>query len=777
LNKGERGLRSAVAAFTRVVLHARLVVLAVTIGLTLWLGALASSLKVSISTDDILPESHPYVRVIKEARSKFGAELPYIVVFTNLNGPATSLIKVYEAFSREVLTLPNVKGDRLLSLASSKTRMVTGSADGLKVEGVLDELPTNPTEALAVLRHRIETSPIHERLFLSRDGRSLAAYVEFTPSLGGYSGDFLALESLANRLGSERMRVDIGGQSSLLAETELMSNRMGIFFPLAILIIGLIHFESFRSSQAVVLPVLTGLIATVWSVGLFSAAGFALDPFNALAPVLILAVGAGHAVQVLKRYTEVYAELPGNRSRARQDAAIVAALSDVAPPLLAAAAVAISAFLSLMLFDAETIRRFGMLVAFGIASIVAIEFTFIPALRSLLPPPREVSPKPSPIWGAITSTASFVAGSAPVAIIVLSSTIAVIAGFGIARIDLSSSMKTFFSPEERINASNRFVNSQFAGTDGFYVLIDARGSNTLRTASTMGAISAMQATMEADPIVTKTLSISDFVSQIYAAVQGRQSTARTGPRNDGELQDALGLYELSVGPSDFEAFVSADYRRALVRVFVNSDRSSDLKRVEAKIIGSASQTGLDRVAVVTVGGGSFGPVALSERIVPEKIKNIAVILFACFVVATVAMRSWLIGLACCVPLILSGLVVFGTMGWGGIPLQTITATLGALCLGIGADYAIYLSWRLQQETAAGDVRGGISRAVESSGKAVLFVASAITGGFAILGFSQDFHVHQWMALLVGLAMITNALAALFLLPALFAVVARIKRAA
>lgn len=751
----------------RAVLSLRFVVLAVIIGLTVWLGLAATTLRVSITTDDILPASHPYVHVIKEARVKFGAELPYIVVFTNSNGPATALVDVYETFAGEALGLPNVKAGRLLSLTSSSTKFVTGDDAGLSVKGMLDGLPADHDAALSDLRSRIAASPAHQRLFLSADGRSLALYVEFTPSLTGYSGDFQALEQLAAKYQRPGLSIRIGGQSALLAETELMSGRMAIFFPLAVVLIGLLHLESFRSWQAVFLPVLTGLIAVVWAVGLFSMAGFVLDPFNALAPVLILAVGAGHAVQVLKRYREVYAETAGAPSRSRQDAAIAHALADVALPLLAAAAVAISAFLALTLFDSVTIQRFGFLIAFGIAAIVVVEFTFIPALRSLLPPPGEAAETVSPYWRWLTGFAASATIRAPLLVLLLALGIACFSGWAVTKIDLSSSTKTFFAADERINQSNGFVNAQFAGTDGFYVLIDAKSGKTLRTAKAMNGIAALQGAAERDPIVTKSISVADFVSQIYAAVAGRAATVRTLPTEDGALTDALGLYELSAGPNDFEAYVSADYTRAIVRVFVNDDHSGELKRVEVAIDGAAQASGLTTVADVTVGGGSFGPVALSERIVPEKLKNIAVILFSCFVVATLATRSFWLGLACCVPIALSGVVVFGAMGWLGIPLQTVTATLGALCLGIGADYAIYLAWRLKKEVGRAGVEAGITTALNTSGRAVLFVASAITGGYAVLGLSLGFHIHQWMALLVGLAMVTNALAALFVLPALF----------
>ena len=55
--------------------------------------------------------------------------------------------------------------------------------------------------------------------------------------------------------------------------------------------------------------IVTALLAVVWGVGVMGASGIPMDAFNASTPILILAVAAGHAVQILKRYYEEYHHL------------------------------------------------------------------------------------------------------------------------------------------------------------------------------------------------------------------------------------------------------------------------------------------------------------------------------------------------------------------------------------------------------------------------------------------------------------------------------------
>src|SRR6185369_16076145 len=105
-------------------------------------------------------------------------------------------------------------------------------------------------------------------------------------------------------------------------------------------------------------------------------------PFNTTTPILILAVAAGHAVQVLKRFYEEYERIGDVH------AAVIASLVRVAPVMLAAGSVAALSFCSLVTFQTATIRTFGLFTGFGIVSAMIIEMTVIPAVRASLAAPH-----------------------------------------------------------------------------------------------------------------------------------------------------------------------------------------------------------------------------------------------------------------------------------------------------------------------------------------------------------------------------------------------------
>ena len=112
------------------------------------------------------------------------------------------------------------------------------------------------------------------------------------------------------------------------------------------------------------------------------------------------------------------------------------------------------------------------------------------------------------------------------------------------------------------------------------------------------------------------------------------------------------------------------------------------------------------------------------------------------------------------------IVNFGIMGWTNIWLDMTTAAISAMGVSIGADFAIYLMFRIREEFAtSGDVRTALTAASRTSGKALIYVSSAIALGYLVLPFSQ-FSLWVHLGVLTATIVSTSALCTLTTLPAL-----------
>jgi predicted RND superfamily exporter protein len=136
-----------------------------------------------------------------------------------------------------------------------------------------------------------------------------------------------------------------------------------------------------------------------------------------------------------------------------------------------------------------------------------------------------------------------------------------------------------------------------------------------------------------------------------------------------------------------------------------------------------------------------------------------------FVLSALLFRSARAGLLVLLPLICAAVVNLGVMGWIGSWLSFATATYTAMGVSLGADFAMYLLFRLRDEVLVKPPGDAMRGALLTSGRAILFVASAIAAGNASLLLS-NFALWRQLGGYVALMMGTSALAALSVLPAL-----------
>ena len=559
----------------------------------------------------------------------------------------------------------------------------------------------------------------------------------------------------------------LAGPVVVLAEVEIYGSRLLYYLPLALLVIGLIHYHAFRTLQALFLPLVTALLAVVWALGLMGLFRVPLDPYNTTTPILILAVGAGHAVQILKRFYEELDECGD------VEAAIVASLARVGPVMIAAGLVASLSFLSLVTFRTATIRTFGLFTAAGIASALVIELTIIPAVRAMLPPPRrrelEREASSHPWIEAFLDRSAAAACETPRRVIAAGIVLFAACLVSAARVDVNMSVKRLFAEGDPIRRADERMNATFAGTNTLDLLVESDAEGALAEPTIVQAIDRLERTLEREPQVGKATSYVDFLRTFHHAVNaGRGDVSRLAESRALTAQ-YLFLYSLSGSAGTFDTLIDPARRNAVIRVLVHDDTTSVgqalIRRVEAEV-ARTFPAGYRVRFTGTLGSA----VAATDVMVEGKLWNMAQIAAITIGIAALFLRSLLGGLLVALPLAFAVAVNFGLMGLLGVRLDDATSAISAMAVGIGADYAIYLLFRLREELSRGvDLDEALHRALLTSGKAILFVATAIAVGYGLLGLT-GFLFHLRLGALVAMAMLVSAGCTLVLLPAVVAVI-------
>jgi len=283
----------------------------------------------------------------------------------------------------------------------------------------------------------------------------------------------------------------------------------------------------------------------------------------------------------------------------------------------------------------------------------------------------------------------------------------------------------------------------------------------------MRAIYRLERNLEAEPGVGKAVSYVDFVRKMHLAMNADRPDAGELPATRALTAQYLFLYTLSGGADDFDTLLDPTHRVAKVRLLVHEDSTRYGERLIALAQEQVART-FPPGYRVRYSGSLASTAAATEVMVHGKLRNIVQITLITLAIASLLLRSVVGGLLVAMPLGLTVAVNFGVMGLLGIPLDTITSAISAMAVGIGADYAIYFLFRVREELAhGGRLEDALGRALMTSGKAVLFVSSAIAFGYATLCLS-GFGLHVQLGSLVALAMLVSSGSALVLLPAVIA---------
>ena len=755
------------------VLRVRLLVIGLALLVSGILGFQIRNLRVVVDPNATLPQKHPYVSATRDAERLFRLKHQVLIGITSRAGDAfdPAVLRKVQQVTSSLVELPGVERGSVFSLAR-RAKNIIGTADGLEVLPLMDSVPQGKPE-IAAMRQAVHNNPVYIDAVISRDARTAAVLADFATDPAGFQGIVGKVKPIVERARDASVEVTMGGRPVFLAELERYSERAQLLFPLAIVVVGLIHYEAFRTLQGLILPLVTALLAVIWGLGAMGLFKTPMDAFNVTTPILIFAVAAGHAVQILKRYYEEYHRLARSGTMPASAAsrqAVVESLTRVGPVMLAAGIVAGLGFLSLVVFEVATIRTFGVFTALGIFSALVLELTFIPALRSLLPAPgpresrRESEHR---IWDRLTETiADWVLGPRRRRVYAVVTVLLVIWAVAASRVAVDTPLRSYFFESLAFQRDDRILNERLGGTNRLYVLIEGDEEGAIKEPRVLSAMEATQRFLEAQPHVGKTLSLADFIRRMNRAMHADDPGHDRIPESRDLVAQYLLAYSLSGDLEDLESYVDDRYRAANILVLLKTDSTAYTQELISKLSAALPEKFGARIKV-RFGGDLAETAALTETIVNEKLLNIVQISAVILVITSLVFRSLTAGVLILVPLAVAVLANFGLMGLLGIRLNIATSVISAMAVGLGADYAIYLVYRLREELRQGrDEAVAVRVALTTAGKATLFVASAVAGGYGLLALSWGFNIHIWFAILIVSAMLTSCLAALTLLPSL-----------
>ena len=309
--------------------------------------------------------------------------------------------------------------------------------------------------------------------------------------------------------------------------------------------------------------------------------------------------------------------------------------------------------------------------------------------------------------------------------------------------------------------ADRTIRDRFTGTSTLRLLVTSSQEEGLTDPRAMQGIQALQETFAREPTVTATFSVADHLRQMNRAMHEGDPAAYVLPEDRSLIAQYLLLFE----PDDLSRVITPDHRAAAIHALSRDDDCARVEKLLGRVQQVAAQVMPAGVTVHLAGGELAQAVANNQGVVREKLQNMLQVGVVVFLLSALVFRSLFAGLLVLAPLLCAVLVNLGTMGWVGTDLSFATASYTSMGVSIGADFAIYLLFRLREEMRSQALEPALQSVFATSGQAIFFVASAIAVGYATLLVS-DFALWRQLGAYVALMMVTSALSTLSLLPAL-----------
>lgn len=631
----------------------------------------------------------------RDFRATFGNDELLVVMFTL----DTVGLEVIEKATRAVQAVPDVF--EVLSATSGHSLASDPDAAG----------PTTVSEVLA--------DPLLSGRVISADGR--AAVLLIRSKDGARAAVLDAVDAALADVNVPYRKAGVGVVTRAL--NQVTARDTARLAGVCLLVMVLLLFAVFRSVWSVGACIASVLMAEIWMLGAFGAAGRSINLVTMVMPTVAFVIGLSGCVHML----------------------LAGSVREVLRPCMASTLTTAAAFLSLAASPMPAVRELGLFTAFG----VVCQLVTAVVVCSWVLERRPVAVRGDRLARWATNLAGW-AASRPRRVLVGAALIAVGGGIGIAAIDVDTVSIDLLPDDHPVRADSDAIESVF----GPYVALEFTVPGTGLEPTLLKDMDRWQRAAEASSAVGWSSSIMHVVKRLEQVLSdGRPDSFRV-PDDAARIEQAIYIYETSRDTTRLQ-----DKKRGLLRVVFGIPMMS-ARSLEALISHVQSLTTLD----VTPAGYVPLYVAKMDRIVSSQLSSIALGFVLVFVIVGLVLRSSGAALLAIPANVVPVLLMFGVMAALGVRLDAATATISAVVLGLVVDDSVHFLHRLRAHKGE-PVLAAIRATAASAGRAMTVTTVVLCAGFAVLGLAE-IHTITSFGLLIGLALIAALLADLLVLPAL-----------
>ena len=777
-----------------------------------------SNFKLDASSDTLLLENDPDLKLYRENTEKYGSNDFLIVTFSPyqelLSKPSIILIKdIVKKISSldrvenvlSLLDVPLLENNPNVSLSDVADSVETLNSESINIDlakrvfssnsvyqNLLISEDLNTTAFQVTLKRNLNyENLINERyaLYDSLDSnkeeklKNINELIEIEKNNAAAEDEILVsdmrdLISDYNEVGE----LFLGGGAMITVDTiKFISQDLTIFGLTVLLIFIVVLSLIFKNFIWVSIPLITASLTSLLCMGAVGWFNWKVTVVSANFVSILMIISISLMVHLIVRYQE----LGIFNKEINQKDLVNKTLRQMFLPCLYTALTTIAAFASLIVSDIKPIIDFGLIMVIGISITFIFAFIFFGSSLSIIK--KEYLDLGSDKSKNITLYMHSFVENYPIPILISSVIIFAFSVLGISQLTVENKFIDYFKPSTEIYKGLSLIDQKLGGTATLDVIIDAPESEDEDTDITFDDefddfgeiledeidqqgywfnsdnlfyLETIHDYLENRPEIGKVLSVSSGIKLAEIANSGERLT---------DLELAL-LRKLL--PEDIES--------QLLSAYITNDDNQ--VRLSARVI--ESYEGLNRKELISsvkydlenkfnisedkykLTGISVIYNNLLQSLFGSLIGSIGIVFLSIFVMFLFLFKSIKLASIGMIPNFLAAGAVIGTIGLTGIPLDVMTVTVAAVSIGMGVDNTIHYIFRFKKEfLESNDYLKSTKNTHATIGRALFYTSTTIVLGFLVLATS-NFSPTVFFGIFTSLSMIMAIIGSLFLLPVL-----------
>ena len=778
--------------------------------------------RLDASSESLVLQGDEALQVYRKARDQYGSDDYFIVTYTRdtplfrdatieelrrLRDELAAIEGVHSVNS--ILDVPLLQSSKA-SLVSGSKAFVTLESGSVSLESAQDELTRSdlyrnllisPDAKTTALQVNFAIDETLRKLFRDYEGLTKAKG-ESSQSAGSAEVDELLAQIKARNTQSlkrqarntEAVRqvlarfdtdaeVHLGGVPMIVADSITYIRRDMLTFGVAVLVFVVVLLSLvFGQLRWVLLPILMCAGTGLSMVGFLGWVDWPVTVVSSNFIALLMIITLSFSIHLIVRYREA-----ASRGELKtQSAVVLETVRSKFHPCLYTALTTIIAFGSLMVSDIRPVIDFGWMMSVGVLFAFLYAFTLFPAAASLFV--LDTRTPGLKLGSQITSLFSRLISSTGAATVVIWIVFVAVSAYGLTLLNVQNRFIDYFKPSTEIYRGMELIDQNLGGTTPFELILSAPDDFASFDEEVWADFSDDDVDfgpLDAGPTMGYWYNsfMLDQVDQVHRFLEelddtGKVLSLQTWVDVVTELQDLESVDDFHLSlfyqklPDELKAvllepYLSADGNqiRFSMRVYEsdpNLDRSRLIEQVNQFLVGDLG-IAPERVQLT-------GMMVLYNNVLrslyQSQILTIGFVFACVFVMFLVSFRNLTMAVIAIVPNVIAAVLVLGLMGWLDIPLDIMTITIAAICVGIAVDDTIHYVHRFMLEYD-GDYWGTVTRCHGTIGLAMVHTTTTITLGFSILVLST-FVPTIHFGVLTGYSMVVALVADLTLLPWLIA---------